>query len=466
MSILKATEASYSLQIPVAIIGAGGCGLTAALAAAEAGASPLVLEADEQALGTTSMSTGLIPAAGSRLQKAAGIEDSAELFAEDILAKSKHQTDAEMVLHLARESAYTIDWLVERHGVELSLVDSFRYPGHSVKRMHGSLNRSGSELMAGLFNAVEKAGVDVLTSARVESLFQRDDGRIDGIRCRRPDNSTEDLACDALILACCGFAGNPQMVAEYIPEIAKAEFFGHPGNKGDAIDWGRALGAAIDDIHSYQGHGGLAVGQGVPILWPLIMEGGFQVNQLGERFSNEARGYSEQAVDVVAQPDHVAWMVYDQRLHDMMQEFDDYRDAMAQKAIRSATDIEGLAEATKMPAASLETTFKEVAGAIRGETEDPFGRQFADRPMLASPYYAVKVTGALFHTQGGLRVDREARVVRQDGSVLPNLYAGGGAARGVSGPGCSGYLAGNGLLTATTLGRLAGESAARRHSGR
>jgi fumarate reductase flavoprotein subunit len=74
------------------------------------------------------------------------------------------------------------------------------------------------------------------------------------------------------------------------------------------------------------------------------------------------------------------------------------------------------------------------------------------------------VTGALFHTQGGLAVDAAGRVLRDDGRALPNLFAGGGAARGVSGPSCWGYIAGNGLLTATTFGRLAGAAAARQVS--
>jgi fumarate reductase flavoprotein subunit len=77
----------------------------------------------------------------------------------------------------------------------------------------------------------------------------------------------------------------------------------------------------------------------------------------------------------------------------------------------------------------------------------------------------VKVQGALFHTQGGLAVEACGRVLREDGSRFPNLFAGGGAARGVSGPGCWGYIAGNGLLTATTFGRLAGQTAATLVSG-
>jgi fumarate reductase flavoprotein subunit len=91
----------------------------------------------------------------------------------------------------------------------------------------------------------------------------------------------------------------------------------------------------------------------------------------------------------------------------------------------------------------------------RAERSDRFGRDFTRTPALRAPFFAVKVTGALFHTQGGLAVNGEGRVLREDGSPLPNVFAGGGAARGISGAGCSGYMAGNGLLTATTFGRRA-----------
>ena len=85
-----------------------------------------------------------------------------------------------------------------------------------------------------------------------------------------------------------------------------------------------------------------------------------------------------------------------------------------------------------------------------------FGRRFDPAKRLTPPYYGVRVTGTLFHTQGGLVVDRDARVLRKNGERFPNLFAGGGAARGLSGPEAWGYLSGNGLLTAVTLGRAAG----------
>ena len=460
MSVLPAKEARFDWTVPVAVIGAGGCGLCAGLAARQAGSEVLVLERDAAPMGTTGMSTGLIPGAGSRMQKEKGIEDSPELFAADVLAKAKQKTDADVVLALARESARTVEWLADECGVALSLVDSFLYSGHSVKRMHGSPNRTGAELMGSLLDACTEAGVDLLTDARVSNLFADPDGRITGLRCTRPDGSFEDLGCNALVLACCGFAGNQDMVAEYLPEMRYAEFFGHPGNQGEAIQWGREMGAAIADIRAYQGHGGLAKGYGVPILWPVILEGGIQVNLKGLRFSDESLGYSEQAVNVLAQPEHVAITVYDQRLHELMHEFNDYREAMSAGAVRKAATQGELAEAFGMPADVLDRTLADTAAMTRGEVQDPFGRDFTGRPELSAPWYGVRVTGALFHTQGGLKVDARARVLREDGSRFPNLFAGGGAARGISGPSRWGYIAGNGLLTATTFGRLAGETAA------
>ena len=460
MSILSPETANFDGEVDVLVIGAGGCGLTAALSAHESGAEVLVLERDSSALGTTAMSTGLIPGAGSRFQKEKGIEDSPELFTADLLRKTHNETDHDMAAHMAKVSAPTVEWLAESCGVPLSLVDSFDYPGHTKRRMHGTPNRTGSELMGALHDAMARNSLDIVLEAPVTDLFAHSAGLVKGVRITRPDGTVEDLGCNALILGCCGFAGNQEMLQEYIPEIVAAEFFGHPGNKGDAIRWGRGMGAAIGDIHSYQGHGGLAYGQGVPILWAHIMEGGFQVNAKGDRFSNEAKGYSEQAVQIVAQPDHYAWSIYDERCHNVMKEFDDYHDALKADCIRKADTLDDLVAITKLPE-TLKQTVADVEAMTRGETEDAFGRDFTGHAVLKAPHYAVKVSAALFHTQGGLVVDGNGQVKREDGSLFPNLFAGGGAARGISGPGASGYMAGNGLLTATAFGWLSGRAAAK-----
>ncbi len=460
ISVIRTDEVETLADISVVVIGGGGTGLCAALAVRDAGKDVFVIERDKQPLGTTSMSTGLIPAAGSAIQKASGVEDSPELFASDIKAKTKGQVDQLLVDHLAAESARTIDWLVDEHGIGLSLVDGFTYPGHSVRRMHGMPTRSGGELMGALADACEQAGVDILTEATVNKLYANDEGRVLAVGASRPDGSEDIVGCDAVILACCGFAGNEAMVAELIPELEHATFHGHPGNKGHAVAWGKELGAAMADLSAYQGHAGLAAGYGIPILWPLIAEGGVQVNRAGRRFANEAAGYSEQAVEVLAQEGHVAWSIYDEARHEIMEQFDDYQQAISAGCLIQAETLEQLAEKAGIDPTGLAQTVAETHALVDSGEPDRFGRSFAGKAKLAAPFYGVRVTGALFHTQGGLEVDEQARVLRSDRKPFPNLFAGGGAARGISGPGADGYLAGNGLLTATTLGRIAGEEAA------
>lgn len=461
MAVIRDADMSFDYDVPVVVVGGGACGMTAALGARDAGAEVVILERDETPLGTTAMSTGLIPAAGTPEQLARGIEDSPGQFANDILRKSRREDGQGLVHHLASESAETVAWLREGHGIDLSLLDGFVYPGHSVMRMYGTPRRSGAELMAALERAVQAAEAHVLTRARVCDLCADDEGRILGVRIERPDGAVEAIGCQALILACCGFAGNPELVRRFIPEIADGVFHGHPGNRGDAMIWGEALGAALADMDAYQGHGGLAVGHAIPILWPLIMEGGVQVNRDGRRFADESQGYSEQAVKVLAQPGGIAYSLFDGRRHAIMEQFEDYQDALEAGAVVSADSLEALSELTRLPIDALRETVLEDGAIKRGERPCPFGRDFRGKAPLEPPFYAARVTGALFHTQGGLEVDGDARVLRQGGGSLPNLFAGGGAARGVSGRGAAGYIAGNGLLTATTFGKLAGRAAGR-----
>lgn len=461
MAVLPAGEARFEYSVPVLVIGAGACGLTAALAAKESGAAVLVLERDAKPTGSTTLSTGLIPAAGTRFQKALGIEDTPELLADDIWRKAKGETDRAMVDAVARASGPTIEWLADRHGVAFKLVEGFLYPGHSVLRMHGTPHRTGEELEGALLAAAGRLDIDIMTSATATDLYAQSDGRVTGVRFARPDGTTETIGCHALVLGCCGFGGDKDMVRREIPEIADVEFSGHVGNKGDAVKWGRALGAAVADLGSYQGHGAVAVPYGNPVNWGVLMNGGYQVNSLGLRFSNEVRGYSEQAVEVIAQPGRVAWDIYDEARERPILGFADYEAIRSLGGIRKAASLRELAALLGIPADALERTNAEVDGFRCNEKPDRWGRKFSGTQPLQAPFCAVKVIGALFHTQGGLVIDPSARVLRPDRTPLPNLFAGGGAARGLSGPSNWGYFSGGGLLTATTLGRIAGASAAR-----
>jgi fumarate reductase flavoprotein subunit len=185
------------------------------------------------------------------------------------------------------------------------------------------------------------------------------------------------------------------------------------------------------------------------------------VNRDGARFWNESSGYSEAGVAVLSQPDGVAWDIFDARIAGIARQFEDFRQAEAQGAVLRADTIEALAAKTKLPPAQLAASFAAVEADKRDGATDAFGRDWARGAPLAAPFCAVRVTGALFHSQGGLAVDDSARVRLADGGIVPNLFAAGGAACGVSGPEASGYLSGNGLLSAVALGRIAGIGAAR-----
>ncbi len=101
-------------------------------------------------------------------------------------------------------------------------------------------------LLVRLLAAAAAAGADLVTGAHVTTLYAETDGRIAGIAIERHDGGTERLGCRALVIACNGYGANPDLVAGYIPEMAGAPYFGHPGNTGDALLWGQALGTATD----------------------------------------------------------------------------------------------------------------------------------------------------------------------------------------------------------------------------
>lgn len=438
-------------ETEIAIIGAGAAGLTAALAAVQGSDDVLVLERDTVPAGSTALSSGFVPAAGTRAQGVSG--DSAEIFAQDIARKAKGLQDAGLTRLATETIAPVLDWLGAEHGLDWQVLDSFLYPGHSYHRMHAVPEKTGAGLMARLQAAASAAGVAIATNARVDVLY-RDGDRITGLGLERPDGTRETIACQALILACNGYGGNPDLVAQHLPDMRDALYFGHAGNQGEAVIWGQQLGAQLQHLSGYQGHGSVAVHYGILITWALMMEGGVQVNLSGTRFSDETGGYSEQAVHVLAQPDKRAFNIYDARTHELGLGFPDYRQAVEMGAVKSADTPEQLALRLGIDASGLAATL----GGL-GQGDDPFGRDFNADHALQPPYFGIEVTGALFHTQGGLRINDRAQVLTTTGQAMPNLFAAGGAACGVSGPDVSGYLSGNGLLTAFAFGALAGRNA-------
>lgn len=461
MTICRTIPENFDLHIPILIIGAGACGLTAALAAVDAGAEVLVVERDPQPFGSTGMSYGAICAAGSQAQQAVGIEDNPADLLEDILTITDGQTDPALAKLLADHAAGTVDWLGDSHGLNLTVETAWQGFGHRVPRLHAPPDRSGLTLMNQLQSACDNAGIDILCNAQVTRLFADAANRVCGAEIQRPDGAIETVSCNAVVLATCGFGANRSMVSEHIPELSNARYYGHEGNEGDGIQWGMSLGGAVADMGSFQALGSLAEPQALVIPHTLMIGGGIQVNANGERFEDELEDISGQALTILKQPDGICWIVYDQRLHQQaMGKFREYQQASEYHVPKIADDVDTLAQAMQVSPEALARTMHDHQDLCASEATDNFGRTFKAEHALASPLYAIRVTGALFHTQGGLRINQEARVINDNGQPLPNLFAGGGAARSVSGPGGSAYMPAMGLCTAVTLGRLAGSHAA------
>lgn len=448
-------------DVPDLVVAGAGGGLVAAVRAARLGLQVLVVEASEHFLraSNTAMSTAMVPGAGTRWQARAGIDDSPEVFVADIARKSHGQADAVLASALARVSARLVTWLADDVGLPISLVTDFPYPGHSRLRCHTVPGRTGRTLLAGLEAAARaEPGITLISPARLTDVGT-DGGVVDHVVLTYPDGRTELVGTPAVLLATNGFGANPELVRRHIPEIADAVYHGSAESAGDALRIGAALGAGTGFLDAYQGHAALALPARTLVGWATVMHGGFLVNSQGERFGDETVGYSEYAREILRQPGGRAVLVLDQRVHDACLAFDDFSDTVSSGALRWASDVPGLAGRLGLDPVRLGATFTAVGAASRGEMADPLGRTAWGAP-LTPPYAGVRVAPALFHTQGGLRIDGNARVLRPDGSAITGLYASGGAAMSISGHGAGGYLAGNGLLPALGLALAAAEDAA------
>ena len=454
-----------SVEGPDLIIAGAGGGLAGALRAAELGLDVLVVEVSEHFRrgNNTSMSTAMVPGAGTRFQRAEGIDDSPELYLADIMAKTHDEADPQPAGALTQVSARLVEWLVDSVGLDMHLVTDFHYPGHSVDRCHTIEGRHGTLLLDHLVHRVRNTdSIDLLVPARLADVRLDNAGRVAAAVLESPDGSTEEVPTQAVLLATNGYGADRALVAEHLPEIADAVYHGSEASRGDALRIGQALGADVAFLDAYQGHGALAQRTSTLVGWATIMHGGIIVGADGHRFGNETTGYSEYAAVIAAQPGSSGWIVLDQRIHDACLLFTDFRQTVDGGALVWADDAEGLAQATGLPLEALCEELEATAAqaADQGAGADRFGRTYFEAP-LQPPYAAVKVVPALFHTQGGLVVDGSARVQRKDGTPIDGLYASGGAAAGISGHGAAGYLAGNGLLPTLGLAFLAAEDAAR-----
>ena len=443
-----------SVDVDVLVIGAGACGLAAAIAAHDAGLSVAIIEKQERPGGNSSLSTGSVPAANSRFQRAAGIEDDPARMFADLMRIARESDDPALVQRMAEVSAETVEWLVDTVKARLQLITAYKHIGHTVSRLHAPVSRRGQDLVDDLLAAVAARDIPLAVGNAARELII-EDGAVRGA-------IVDDQAIRArkTILAVNGFAGNPELVKRYCPEIAGAQYFGARGSTGEAVIWGEAVGAALANMAAYQGYGAVAYPHGSLLSWTTIEKGGIIVGADARRFGDESIGYSGFAKVALGQGEF-AYAIFDQKIFDIAAQEEEFLELVNHGGVKRADTAEELGASLGLDGAVLaaEITAYNEAAAKGG---DRFGRRDFGLGPLRAPFHICRTVPGLFHTQGGLRIDGDARVQRRDGGAVPNLFAGGGAAAGISGrEGALGYASGNGLLTAIALGRLAALAAAR-----
>jgi fumarate reductase flavoprotein subunit len=449
---------AVSFDVDVLVIGAGACGLAAAIAAHDGGASVAILEKLGRPGGNSSLSTGSVPAANSRFQREAGLFDSPEKMIADLMGIAHATDDLALVQRMAEVSAETVEWLIDEIGAHMVLITAYKHIGHSIQRLHAPISRRGQDLVDDLLAAVAQRDVPLALRNAAEGLIV-ENGGVMGARVRS-GNEVHEMRARKTILAVNGFAADKALVQRYCPEIAGAQYFGALGSNGEAVRWGEAVSAAFANMGAYQGYAAVAYPQGSLLSWTTIEKGGLLVGTNGRRFGDESLGYSGFA-KVVLEQGPFAYAIFDQRIYDIAAQEEEFLELAKFGGVKRADTIEALAHAFKLDAAALAEELERSQAAAQGLAADAFGRRDFGLGALSAPYYIACVTPGLFHTQGGLKVDRDARVLRTSGEPVPNLFAGGGAAAGISGrSGALGYASGNGLLTAIGLGRLAGLAAA------
>jgi len=452
-------------DVGVLVVGAGACGLAAAITAHDAGADVAIIEKLDRPGGNSALSTGSVPAAGTRFQREAGIEDSVERFIEDLIRKGGPTDCPDLLRRLVETSAETVEWLVDAAGARMTLVTTYKHVGHSVPRLHAPVSRRGQDLVDDLLAAAEKRGIPLAVGNGARTLVSDADGAVIGADIETSNGERHRITARKVILAVNGFAGNRDLVARFCSEVSGAQYFGARGSTGEAVLWGEQLGAALGNIGAYQGYAAVADPHGSLLSWTTIEKGGIIVNGAGRRFGDESAGYSGYTPNVMAQGGP-CFAIFDQRIFDVTAAEEEFVELANYGGVKKADTAEALAALHHLDGVAVAANLDDYNKAARGETPDAFGRRDFALAPLTPPFHICRVVPGLFHTQGGLMVDIDGRVMRPNGKPIANLFAGGGAAAGLSGrTGAGGYASGNGLLSAIGLGRLAALAAAREIAG-
>ena len=485
----------------IVIVGAGGAGMTAAIAAANEGKNVVIVESQAMVGGNSVRSTGGMNAAKTPAQdenefaESAGVEktletaasewagneaitaladtvagqwaeyqanpvgyfDSVELMELDTLIGGHGINDPALVETLCSNSADAIAWLSEQ-GIELSSVGAAG--GASVKRIHRPVDSEGKTISVGSYMIpllqakCEELGVEFIMNTTANEILTDANGAAVGIAATDKNGAAVTVNAKAVILATGGFGANLDMVVEYKPDLAGFMTTNAPGAQGQGIDMAVAIGAGTVDMDQIQIHPTVEANTAALITEGLRGDGAILVNAEGNRFTDEVGTRDVVSAAEIAQTGSYSWLVIDQAMADASSVIQGY---INNGYTVTGETYEELAEAMGVDAAAFAATMDKWNAAVAAGVDEEFGRTSFANPLDTAPYYAIKVTAGIHHTMGGLTINPQTQVLAGDGTVIDGLYAAGEVTGGVHG---GNRLGGNAVADFVVFGRIAGEQAA------
>lgn len=445
-------------DVDVVVVGGGGAGFAAAVTAKENGADVVLLEKMPQVGGNTLISGGEMAAPANELQEKDGIEDSKELFAEDVKEAGGNPELIDVLADHATEDAY---WLRDDIGVKW--LDSLMFfGGHSVKRSLIPEAHSGNELIKNYLKKCEELGIEVITDADVREILT-EDNKVTGVKAETPD---ENLTVNAksVVLATGGFGANEEMTYENDKEIDEhVKSTNSPGATGDGIIMAEKLDADTVDMDKIQLY---------PICDPetgrilyvgdtRLVGGALLVNKEGTRFVEELGTRREISLAIKDQTDHVGYLLWDEESNEttgtMASNPEEAKEQFEKGNLVKADTIEELADHFDLDKDQLLKTVERFNENSKKEEDPDFNLRMLGWTVEEGPFYMLKAAPAVHHTMGGLKINTEAEVLTKDDEVIDGLYAAGEVTGGIHG---SNRLGSAAIADITVFGRIAGKNAA------
>ena len=456
-------EAPAVTDADVVVIGAGGAGLSAAVTAAKAGKSVVVIEKLPSIGGNTQISGGGMAAPCNWMQQEEGIEDSPELFESDVIAGGDDtDQDHDLINVLATSALASAEWLRDEHGVVWDHMSFFG--GHSVKRSLVPEGESGAKIVWPLKNDAEAAGIPIYTNMRATEFVMNDDGSVAAVKAQNPDGEEFEFTGKAFVLASGGFGSNVEMRMQYNADLDESVHSTDTvGTTGDGVKMAEAIDADLVGMQWIQTYPTCdpVTGALLYIYDMRLDDRGILVNAEGQRFVEELDRRDVISNAIKAQTGASAFLLWDETGVEETKLFDNHpgevRMGYDTGTLFKGDTLEEVAEAAGVDPAGLVATVEHWNQMCDEGADSDFNYRSTMNKFETAPYYLGECVPSVHHTMGGVHIDTDARVVKTTGETVPNLFAAGEVTGGIHG---TNRLGSDAVCDCITFGRVAGTSAA------